>query len=77
MASAMRKRTKKSGKRKGGSVMRKTSGSGLEARVSRLEKNQKVIVGVLQVHHEALVTGGLLEARAKKVPALGGGRRKK
>lgn len=78
MAAAMRKRTKKSARkgRKGGSVMRKTTGSGLEARVAKLEKNQKVIVGVLQVHQKALVTGGLLEARAKKVPALGGGRRK-
>ena len=89
MASTMRKRRAKktSGttkRRKGGSAMRKAGTSGLAARVATLEKghkkleaNDRIIVGVLEVHQRALVTGGLLEARAKKVPALGGGRRKK
>lgn len=65
-------------KRKPGGAKKRASAKrshGLEARVTKLEKNQKVIVGVLHSHQKALVGGGLLSARAKKsLPQLGGGR---
>lgn len=72
MAAAKRKRSKKSGARKG--MAKRSGGKSLEARVTKLEKNQKVIVGVLEQHQRALVGGGLLEARAAR-KGLGAGRK--
>lgn len=82
MAAAKRKRAKKGTARKGKSVMRKGGGgAGLAARVKKLEQatkklehNDKVIVGILATHHQALTTGGLLSERAKR-PALGRGKK--
>lgn len=56
------------GKKKGG------GGGSLEARVARLEKNQKVIVAVLHTHEKALQTGGLLTGRSTRAKSLPGGR---
>jgi len=58
---------KRRGKKKGG-------GGSLEARVAKLEKNQKVIVAVLHTHEKALQTGGLLTGRSTRAKSLPGGR---
>lgn len=55
------------GKKKGGGGSRS-----LEARVSKLEKNQKVIVAVLHTHEKALHAGGLLTGRSSRKSLPGG-----
>jgi len=45
---------------------------GIAARVTKLEKNMKVVVAVLHTHEKALQVGGLLAARGKRAKALPG-----